>query len=203
MLMESPLSLKIIIIGESGTGKSCLLLKYIDETFEYSHNSTIGVDFRFKNMRINETFVKLSIWDTAGQERFQSIIRSYYAGISGIVLVFDLNVRSTFTRLNYWIDEIKSMNKHNCPIMLVGNKSDIRKSEISDDEINNFIDETHMDISYIEVSVRRGTNVNNVFEELAKKMVTRVENNKSLQVNHDKPNLQFSSAYRLNCCTVS
>jgi Ras-related protein Rab-1A len=191
------------MIGESGTGKSCLLLKYIDETFEYNYNSTIGVDFRFKNVRVGEKIVKLSIWDTAGQERFQSIIRNYYTGISGIVLVFDLNLRSTFDRLNYWIDEIKSMNKHNCPIILVGNKSDIRKSEVPEDEISNFIDKTHMNISYIEVSVRRGTNVNNVFEELAKKMVVCAENNKSLLVNQDKPNLKLSSSYRLSCCTIS
>lgn len=201
--MESPLSFKIIIIGESGTGKSCLLLKYIDESFEYNYNSTIGVDFRFKNVIINDKFIRLSIWDTAGQERFQSIIRNYYTGISGIVLVFDLNQKSTFNRLNYWIDEIKSMNKFNCPIILVGNKSDIKKAEVSDDEIKNFIDLTNLDISYIEVSVRRGINVNNVFEELAKKILVYAENNKSLIVKKDKPNLQISSSYRLSCCTIS
>lgn len=170
--MESPLTFKIIIIGESGTGKSCLLLKFMNEPFGNKHDTTIGIDFRFKNMIVDDKYVKLCIWDTAGQERFQSIIRNYYTGISGIILVFDLNMKSTFDKLSYWINEIKAMRKQTCPIILVGNKSDIKKSVVSHNDIDNFIESSELDIKYFEVSVKNGINVNLVFEELTKKMVS-------------------------------
>jgi len=200
--MESSLSFKIIIIGESGTGKSCLLLKFIDKSFEHDFNSTIGVDFRFRNIIINDNFVKLCIWDTAGQERFQSIIRNYYTGIGGIILVFDLNVRYTFDKLSYWVNEIKSVKKDYCPVILVGNKSDIKKTTVSSDEINDFIEKSGMNMKYFEVSVKKGINVNVIFEELTKRMVDNAVNHKNLLTTQNKQNLQTNNQSYL-CCSVS
>ena len=119
---------KIIIIGDSGTGKSSLMLRYTDDTFSEFHNTTIGVDFKFKKLKINDTYVGFHIWDTAGQEKFKSIIRSYYLNSDGIILVFDLNSKYTFDNLQYWIDEIKYTGRQKCPIILIGNKTDLKNS---------------------------------------------------------------------------
>ena len=102
---------KIVIIGDCGSGKSSLLLKFVEGTFQDNHYATIGVDLKAKYINIDGTTVKINIWDTAGQERFRSIIGSYYSTASGIILVFDLTNRESFLNLKIWIDELKSIDK--------------------------------------------------------------------------------------------
>lgn len=208
---------KIVIIGDSCIGKSSLLLKLINDKFYETHNVTIGVDFKAKYLLTqdsagNEKLAKLKIWDTAGQERFRAIIRTYYAGVHGIILAFDLTATGTFDNLHDWINEIKDSGIDSCPIMLVGNKSDLTdKRQIHQSDINNFVmdyKEIGFDIQYLECSSRTGQNVNLVFTTLANKLMSidnlpRTESEKT-EINFNQ-NQQTMLADNGNgsCCTIS
>src|SRR5271154_3229460 len=116
--------MKLIIVGDSGVGKSTLLKMYCDHEFSESYISTIGVDFKIKTIQVNDKLIKLQIWDTAGQERFRSITNSYYNGTHAIMLVFDLTDVNSFNRLPKWLEEIdKYMTGKTHKIILIGNKS--------------------------------------------------------------------------------
>ena len=98
---------KLLLIGDSGVGKSCLLLRFADDTYTESYISTIGVDFKIRTIELDGKTIKLQIWDTAGQERFRTLTSSYYRGCHGIILVFDVNERSSFDNLKQWLDELE------------------------------------------------------------------------------------------------
>uniref|UniRef100_A0A8C7JLC9 small monomeric GTPase n=1 Tax=Oncorhynchus kisutch TaxID=8019 RepID=A0A8C7JLC9_ONCKI len=118
-------TLKILIIGESGVGKSSLLLRFTDDTFDPDLAATIGVDFKVKTIAVDGNSAKLAIWDTAGQERFRTLTPSYYRGAQGVILVYDVTKRDTFTRLENWLNELETYCTRNDLVkMLVGNKID-------------------------------------------------------------------------------
>ena len=97
---------KLVLLGDSSVGKSCILVRFADDDFFENYISTIGVDFRFKSLQMQEKKIKLQIWDTAGQERFRTITNAYYRGADGIILVFDLCKRSSFLSLKDWLIEV-------------------------------------------------------------------------------------------------
>ena len=116
--------LKLVLIGDSGAGKSCLLTRFADDEFTDSYVTTIGVDFRFKTISVDNAVVKLQIWDTAGQERFRTITSAYYRGADGIVLVYDICDRESLDHVSDWLREVNMyVNESTCKI-LVGNKCD-------------------------------------------------------------------------------
>ena len=102
-----------MLLGDSCVGKSCLLVRFADDEFNQNYVSTIGVDFRFRSLRHNNKKIKLQIWDTAGQERYRTITNAYYKGADGIVLVFDLFDRSSFTNLDNWLKEVDNHSSPN------------------------------------------------------------------------------------------
>lgn len=97
---------KLVLIGDSGVGKSCLLLRFADDNFTDSYISTIGVDFRFRTITIDDKIVKLQIWDTAGQERFRTITSAYYRGADGIIMVYDVTSSESFDHVEEWLSEV-------------------------------------------------------------------------------------------------
>tara|TARA_B110000285_G_C14678214_1_gene403483 strand:+ start:145 stop:459 length:315 start_codon:yes stop_codon:yes gene_type:complete len=103
----------MVLLGDSCVGKSCLLVRFADDEFNQNYVSTIGVDFRFRSLRHNNKKIKLQIWDTAGQERYRTITNAYYKGADGIVLVFDLFDRSSFTNLDNWLKEVDNHSSPN------------------------------------------------------------------------------------------
>lgn len=116
---------KILLIGDSGVGKSSLLLRYCDNTFLENHASTIGVDFKVKNLEVGGKRVQLAIWDTAGQERFRTLTSAYYRGAHGVVLMYDATNRESFSNLSYWLGEIQSQSTHSTVVkLLVSTKHD-------------------------------------------------------------------------------
>jgi Ras-related protein Rab-18 len=118
-------TLKILIIGESGVGKSSLLLRFTDDLFDPQLSATIGVDFKVKNLTVDGNKTKLAIWDTAGQERFRTLTPSYYRGAQGAILVYDVASRDTFKKLDVWLNELETFsNKPDIVKMLVANKID-------------------------------------------------------------------------------
>ena len=116
---------KYIIIGDTGVGKSCLLLQFTDKRFQPVHDLTIGVEFGARMITHDQKQIKLQIWDTAGQEAFRSITRSYYRGAAGALLVYDITRRDTFNHLTTWLEDARQHSNSNMVIMLIGNKSDL------------------------------------------------------------------------------
>jgi len=153
---------KYIIIGDSGVGKSCLLLQFTDKRFEPVHDLTIGVEFGARMITITDKQVKLQIWDTAGQESFRSITRSYYRGASGALLVYDVTRRETFDHLQSWLDDARQNSNTNMTIMLIGNKSDLdAKRQVSTEEGQQFA-ESH-GLIFLETSAKTAHNVDEAF----------------------------------------
>lgn len=186
------MQIKLLILGDSGVGKTCLLLRYVNDMYSPSFMTTIGIDFKTKYMNYNGQCIKLQIWDTAGQERFRTITNSYFKGSQGILLVFDITDRPTFSSIRRWIDQIK---EHTEPssiinIILIGNKCDLQRRQVSHEEGEALAKE--FDIQYIETSCKMDINVSNVFTQLIGDVYKRLkeENNpmlKSIKLTPAKP----------------
>jgi Ras-related protein Rab-1A len=116
--------MQLVVIGDTGVGKSCILLRFADDTFTENKISTIGVDFRFRTVKLDKRVVKLQIWDTAGQERFRTITSAYYRGADGIILVYDVTSEESFNHINDWFVEVNRYASENTCKLLVGNKID-------------------------------------------------------------------------------
>ncbi len=117
---------KYIIIGDSGVGKSCLLLQFLENSFKPNHEATIGVEFGTKVITLeNGSNIKLQVWDTAGQDAFKSITRSYYRNAAGALVVYDISNRQSFQNIVKWLDEAKVNGNREMVLALVGNKSDL------------------------------------------------------------------------------
>lgn len=159
---DSPL--KILVIGESAVGKSCLLLRYTDNRFQETFMTTIGVDFKTKFIDIDGNHVKLQIWDTAGQEKFRSITKAYYRGAHGILVVFDISRRDTFNQTRMWIDSIKDASSDSIDVILIGNKCDLERA-VERDEAEELA--AQYKIKYFETSAKDNTNVEEAFKYLA------------------------------------
>lgn len=123
------LRFKLLIIGESGVGKTSILQRFIDNQFHGAFTSTIGIDFRAKTVSVQGRDVELQIWDTAGQERFFSITKSYYRGADGIFLVFDLADISSFKHIEKWMSVVRTKTEGDVPVILIGNKKDLVPKE--------------------------------------------------------------------------
>lgn len=160
--MSTQYLFKYIIIGDSGVGKSCLLLQFTDKRFESSHDLTIGVEFGARMITIDEKLVKLQVWDTAGQESFRSITRSYYRGAAGALLVYDVSRRETFDHLQSWLEDCSENSNMNLTILLIGNKADlVDKREVSEAEGQAFA-EKH-GLMFLETSAKTAHNVEEAF----------------------------------------
>ncbi|XP_074568099.1 ras-related protein RABC2a-like [Curcuma longa] len=165
-------SFKILLIGDTGVGKSSLLVSFISNNLVDDLSPTIGVDFKIKHLTIGDKKLKLTIWDTAGQERFRTLTSSYYRGSQGIILVYDVTKRETFTNIaDVWIKEIELYaTNHNCIKVLVGNKAD-KESErtVTSEEGIAFANEYKC--LFLECSAKTRSNVERCFKELASKIL--------------------------------
>ena len=157
----------MLIVGESGVGKSCLLIRFTEGIFIENYISTIGVDFKIRTIKQDNKTIKLQIWDTAGQERFRAITKSYYHGSHGIVIVYDISDRKTFDKIPDWMEQIKQSddNEDSCKI-LIGNKCDLASSrEVKIEEGEELA--RHYDIPFMETSAKDSLNVDNLFHTMA------------------------------------
>eukprot|EP00980_Cylindrotheca_fusiformis_P009363 scaffold2047_cov129-Cylindrotheca_fusiformis.AAC.42 len=161
---------KLVLIGDSGVGKSCLLLRFADDAFTESYISTIGVDFRFRTVKIENKTVKLQIWDTAGQERFRTITSAYYRGADGIIMVFDVTSAESFDHVNDWLKEVNRYAAEGTVKLLVGNKSDRTADKVvTEEQAKEFADE--LGIPFIETSAKSSKNVEEAFLTMAGELI--------------------------------
>lgn len=156
---------KIIIIGDCSVGKTALLHRFVDEHFDKKYIATIGVDFRIKIINIQEKRCKLQIWDTAGQERFRSVVQSYYRGTHGVILMFDITSKETFSSIKNYLETIDNLCGVNTPKLLVGNKDDLSaEREVDFETAQKFAKSNNM--KYIETSVKNNLMISKAFETL-------------------------------------
>jgi len=165
---------KYIIIGDTGAGKSCLLLQFTDKRFQPVHDLTIGVEFGARMVQIDDRQIKLQIWDTAGQESFRSITRSYYRGAAGALLVYDITRRETFNHLTRWLEEARQNGNQNMTIMLIGNKCDLEhRRQVSTEEGEAFAQKHGL--MFLETSAKTAENVEEAFHLPAKKIYEKIK----------------------------
>jgi len=189
----------MLLIGDSGVGKSCLLLRFADDTYTESYISTIGVDFKIRTIELEGKTVKLQIWDTAGQERFRTITSSYYRGAHGIIVVYDVTDNDTFLRVQQWLQEIGRYANENVNKLLVGNKSDLEEKRKVTKEMGQAFADEH-GIQFLETSAKDASNVELAFQEMAKQIKSRTDGG-SFKI---KPTLQLSGSEQVStsggCC---
>jgi len=164
---------KLLLIGDSGVGKSCLLLRFADDTYTESYISTIGVDFKIRTLELEGKTIKLQIWDTAGQERFRTITSSYYRGAHGIIVVYDVTDMESFNNVKQWLNEIDRYASEKVNKMLVGNKSDLTSKKAVDYNTAKEFADT-LSLSFLETSAKNATNVEQAFITMAAEIKNRM-----------------------------
>lgn len=157
---------KLLLIGDSGVGKSCLLLRFADDTYTESYISTIGVDFKIRTIQMDGKVIKLQIWDTAGQERFRTITSSYYRGAHGIIVVYDVTDQVSFNNVKQWMQEIQRYACDSVCRLLVGNKSDLVEKKMVDTNTAKEYSES-MGVPFLETSAKNSVNVEQAFMTMA------------------------------------
>ena len=162
------LSFKLIVIGDSGVGKSCLTTKAVKNNFEDYYQATVGFEFLTFNMKINEYVIKMQIWDTCGQEIYKSLISNFYRNSSLAIILYAIDNRESFEHAENWLNDLKSQANPDVRIFLVGNKSDLEEErKVSKDEGIKYKNEQGLDM-FMETSAKTGYNARNVLIEAAK-----------------------------------
>ena len=162
------ISFKVIVIGDSGVGKSCLTTQAVRNNFEEFYTATVGFEFLTFNMRINNNVLKLQIWDTCGQEVYKSLITNFYRNSSLALIIYAINNMDSFKHAENWLNELKAQANPNVKVFLVGNKSDLENERVvSREDGEKFKEEKNLD-KFIETSAKTGENARNVLLEAAK-----------------------------------
>ena len=168
--MLDEINLKILILGDSSSGKAQLLLRYVDELFPQMPFATVGVEFKCKKIKLNNLNINLQIWDTAGQERFHTITKSFIINTNGLIFVYDITNKSSFRFIKEKYMDIKDIKSENVKVIIVGNNMEKEdKRQVSKGEVKSFGEKYN--IENIEVSSSLGTNVSKCFETLAKLII--------------------------------
>ena len=196
---QNKIDIKIITLGDSHVGKSCLIVKYIENRFSISYASTIGFDLKHKQIILKDgNKVRLTLFDTAGQERFRSLAKNYIRKANGILLIYDISDKSTFISIEKWMENIQDEIDDKIPIILVGNKSDLNdKRKVSTEEGKKKANE--YGFPFYETSCKTGVNVNKCFIELAELVYENTGKN-PLKNSNQKIKKNSSKDKKKGCC---
>ena len=156
---------KIMLIGNSGVGKTCLLYRYSSDSFNPAYVYTVAIDFKIKTIRLNGKTIKLQIWDTAGQERFRSITLSFYRGIIGFLLVYDVTNEESFDCIGKWLRNINEKANEEAVCMIIGNKCDMEDKRVVSTKQGQELADCHR-IPLMETSCKTSINIERVFNEI-------------------------------------
>ncbi|KAE8677050.1 Ras-related protein RABA1f [Hibiscus syriacus] len=202
---------KLVLIGDSGVGKSNLLSRFARNEFNLESKSTIGVEFATRSIRVDDKVIKAQIWDTAGQERYRAITSAYYRGAVGALLVYDVTRHITFENVDRWLKELRNHTDPNIVIMLVGNKADLRHLRaVSTEDAKAFAEKENT--YFMETSALESLNVENAFTEVLTQ-IYHVVSRKALEVGDDPaalpkgqtvnvgPKDDVSAIKKLGCCS--
>ena len=199
---------KLIIVGDSGVGKTNLINRFANDTFQMNSKATIGVEFIYKTLKVNKELLKVEIWDTAGQERYKAITSAYYKGAKGAIIVYDITSEESFNNIETWIHEVKAKALNNLQIMIIGNKTDLYKyRKVS---LEKGIEKAKtLNMHFFEASALDKTNVNEAFKYLIKEMYfdiknkSRTNNNTAYEGNdicEDGIELKTETEKKKKCC---
>jgi len=164
---------KLLLIGDSGVGKTCILYRFSDDAFNTTFISTIGIDFKIKTIELKGKRIKLQIWDTAGQERFHTITTSYYRGAMGIMLVYDITNAKSFENIAKWLRNIDEHASEDVEKMLLGNKCDMADRRVVSKERGEKIAVEHS-IRFLETSAKANINIDKAFYDLAEAILDKM-----------------------------
>eukprot|EP01114_Cavostelium_apophysatum_P003053 TRINITY_DN1278_c0_g1_i1.p1 TRINITY_DN1278_c0_g1~~TRINITY_DN1278_c0_g1_i1.p1 ORF type:complete len:218 (+),score=42.31 TRINITY_DN1278_c0_g1_i1:120-773(+) len=170
---QSPILIKLLLIGDSGVGKSCLLLRFSEDSFAPSFITTIGIDYKIRTIELDGKKIKLQIWDTAGQERFRTITTAYYRSAMGVLLVYDVTDDKSFANIKNWIRNIEQHASENINKVLVGNKCDLVDKRIIDTARGKSLAD-EFKIAFFETSAKNSINVEEAFISLARDVKKRL-----------------------------
>ena len=205
--MAADFVFKIIIVGEAGVGKSCLLRRFVDQNFTENYVNTIGVDFKVRTVEMMGKTIKLNIWDSAGQERFRTIVNTYYRGARGICLVYDITDPDSFIRLGNWLTDATEQADERAKKMIIGTKTDLESHrKVSKEDVQVFAD--RMNLTAVETSSKNGSNVEAAFLSLTRQLLEDVtdgelENNgeNNIQLSGNTQSLdQQNETKKKKCC---
>ena len=195
--------LKLVVVGDSGVGKTNLIKRFANNTFNSNSKATVGVEFLSKSFKINNRIFKIEIWDTAGQERYKSITAAYYKGAKGALVVYDITSKISFENIDKWMMEIKEKSSKDLKLMIIGNKSDLKDArQVSNEEALRKAQDTG--IPLMETSALDSTNVKEAFHDLLKEMyieisakIAKVE--ESLNDNKEALQLETNDGKKKGC----
>ena len=192
---------KILLLGDSSVGKTCFLKRYTDNTFQDAYLSTIGFDFKYKFVTLEEgKTVKVQLWDTAGEERFKTIAKSYYKGAHGIVLIYDVTNRKTYDNIRKWMNQIKDDSSSNISIILVANKIDCENEfrQVTKEEGEVLAKNNNLPI--FEASAKDNINVEESFKYLIEEINKKISHftvQTTTKLNNDNKNIKQE---KKGCC---
>ena len=168
--------LKVVVVGDSGVGKTNLIKRFTSDTFSYDSKATVGVEFISKSYVINKKVFKIEIWDTAGQERYKAITSAYYKGAKGCLIVYDTTSQTTFNNIDKWMSEIREKALTNIKVMIIGNKIDLKDKKIIPIE-EAMKKSQELQAPIMETSAYDSTNVKEAFYDLIREMYKEVKKN--------------------------
>lgn len=202
-ITDEKLSFKIIMIGPANSGKTSIVRRYVDKKFNDDYKVTVGFDYMNKDITIGKKKINIQLWDTAGTEMFQSLSSSYYRNSYGALVVFDVLDRKSFESLNTWINYYREHRdqKYEELIYLIGNKIDSKDRVISKKEAMDFMEENNLK-EYYESSAKKGDNIDNIFNNIAKDLIKiygNNNNNKSVRISLNRPSLQRKKEKKCKC----
>lgn len=187
------LQIKLLMVGESAVGKTCLLRRYADDRFEQGFITTIGIDYKIKKIELQGRQVRLQMWDTAGQEKFRTITISYFRGAQGIVLVYDVTERKSFDRVIHWMEQIEENADKDVDKILVGNKCDLADERVVSTKEGQEL-AAQFGVPFIETSAKEGVGCTECFENIASVVFERVQKNPRIKKRTIDPNKDTQSA---------
>ncbi|KAH7689567.1 rab family protein 10 [Aphelenchoides avenae] len=189
---------KLLLIGDSGVGKTCILYRFSDDAFNTTFISTIGIDFKIKTIELRGKKIKLQIWDTAGQERFHTITTSYYRGAMGIMLVYDITNAKSFDNIAKWLRNIDEHASEEVVKMLLGNKCDMTDRRVVSKERGEKIAIDHQ-IRFLETSAKANINIDKAFYDLAEAILDKMPSQSSTDHMRIRP-VEHETSSRGGCC---
>ncbi|KAI1726869.1 ras family domain-containing protein [Ditylenchus destructor] len=190
---------KLLLIGDSGVGKTCVLYRFSDDAFNATFISTIGIDFKIKTIELKGKKIKLQIWDTAGQERFHTITTSYYRGAMGIMLVYDITNAKSFDNIAKWLRNIDEHASEDVVKMLLGNKCDMADRRVISKERGERIAIDH-GIRFLETSAKANINIDKAFYDLAEAILDRMPDQNVIDTGSRVRPVDHDNSSKQRCC---